>query len=147
MACSLGFYGDGISFWVVSGQSFWHRSFLVVNASLNQDEFQQEGSWKVGSTYRLASPFDLSWILVVAGGLSVLCSLPGPPVVKQLIQMVTVMSGQGRGFRSVVLLRNLDFFLPSKGSLIALTQVIENAIIFPAPTILRYFLWFASVPF
>ena len=21
-ACSLGFYGDGISFWVVSGQSF-----------------------------------------------------------------------------------------------------------------------------
>ena len=84
---------------------------------------------------------------MIAGGLSVLCSLPGPPVVKQLIQMVTVVSGQGGGFRSVVLLTNPDFFLPSKGSLIALTQVIENAIIFPAPTILRYFLWFASVPF
>ena len=25
MACSLGFYGDGISFWVVFGQSFWLR--------------------------------------------------------------------------------------------------------------------------
>ena len=25
MACSLGFYGDGLSFWVVFGQSFWLR--------------------------------------------------------------------------------------------------------------------------
>ena len=31
-------------------------SFLVVNASLSQDGFQQEGFWEVGRTYGLASP-------------------------------------------------------------------------------------------
>ena len=29
------------------------------------------------------SPFDLSRTLLVGGGLSVLCSLPGPPVLKK----------------------------------------------------------------
>ena len=33
-------------------------------------------------------PFDLSQTLPVGGGLLVLCSLPGPPVIKQLMQMV-----------------------------------------------------------
>ena len=32
---------------------------------------------------RLLSPFDLSQILPVGGGLLVPCSLPGPPVVKR----------------------------------------------------------------
>ena len=41
------------------------------------------------------SPFDLSRTLLVGGGLSVLCSLPGPPIVKQLMQMVTMVPGQG----------------------------------------------------
>ena len=34
-------------------------------------------------------PFDLSRTLLVGGGLLVLYSLPGPPVVKQLMRMVT----------------------------------------------------------
>ena len=45
-----------------------------------------------------ASPFDLSGTLLVGGGLLILYSLPGPPVVKQLVQMVTGESGQGGWF-------------------------------------------------
>ena len=41
------------------------------------------------------SPFDLSRTLLVGGGLLVPCSLAGPPVVKQLMQMVTGEPGQG----------------------------------------------------
>ena len=40
-------------------------------------------------------PFDLSRTLLVGGGLLVLCSLPGPPVIKQLMQIVTMVPGQG----------------------------------------------------
>ena len=47
------------------------------------------------------SPFDLSQTLPVGGGLLVLCSLPGPPVVKQLMQMVTMVPGQDGWFQSV----------------------------------------------
>ena len=48
------------------------------------------------------SPFGLSWTLPVGGGsLLVPCSLPGPPVVKQLMQMVTMAPGQGGQFQSV----------------------------------------------
>ena len=49
----------------------------------------------------VVSPFDLSRILAVGGGLLVLCSLPGLPLVKQLMQMVTVVPGQGGRFQSV----------------------------------------------
>ena len=51
---------------------------------------------------QVVSLFDLSRILLVDGGLLVPCSLPGPPVVKQLMQMVTVVPGQGGQFWSVV---------------------------------------------
>ena len=37
----------------------------------------------------VASPFDLSQTLLVGGGLLVPCSLPGLPVLKQRMQMVT----------------------------------------------------------
>ena len=43
----------------------------------------------------MVSHFDLSQTLPVGGGLLVPCSLPEPPVVKQLMQMVTVVPGQG----------------------------------------------------
>ena len=43
----------------------------------------------------MVSHFDLSQTLPVGGGLIVLCSLPGLPVLKQLIQMVTRVPGQG----------------------------------------------------
>ena len=39
--------------------------------------------------------------LLVGGGLLVPCFLPGPPVVKQLMQMVTMVPGQGGRFQSV----------------------------------------------
>ena len=45
-ACSLQFYGDVVSFPVVSGQSFWPRAFLVVCASLSQDGFQAGAFWE-----------------------------------------------------------------------------------------------------
>ena len=46
------------------------------------------------------SPFDLSQTLMVGGGLIVPFSLPGPPVIKQLMQMVTREPGQGGRFQS-----------------------------------------------
>ena len=47
---------------------------------LNQDGRQREGFWEVVG--HVVSPFDLSRTLLVGGGLLVLCSLPGLPVVK-----------------------------------------------------------------
>ena len=44
------------------------------------------------------SPFDLSRTLLVGGGLLVPYSLSGPPVIEQLMQMVTMVPGQGGGF-------------------------------------------------
>ena len=49
----------------------------------------------------VVSPFDLSRTLLVGGGLLVPCSLPGPPFVKQLMKMVTMVPGQGGWFLSV----------------------------------------------
>ena len=46
------------------------------------------------------SPFDLFRTLMVVGGLIVPFSLPGPPVIKQLMQMVTREPGQGGQFQS-----------------------------------------------
>ena len=99
MACSLGFYGDGISFQVVLSRSFWPRILAGGAALFSQDGCQREGFWEeVG---HVVSPFDLSRTLPLGGGLFVPCSLPGPPVVKQLLQMVTMVPGQGGRFQSV----------------------------------------------
>ena len=49
----------------------------------------------------MVSPLDLSKTLPVGGGLLVPCSLPGSPVIKQLVQMVTLVPGQAGWFRSV----------------------------------------------
>ena len=98
MACSLRFYGDGISFRVVFSQSSDLESFLVVHALFSQDG-RQRGFWEV--VRHVVSPFDLSRTLLVGGGLSVSYSLPGPPVVKQLMQMVTMVPGQGGRSQSV----------------------------------------------
>ena len=43
----------------------------------------------------MASPFDFSQTLPVGGSILVPCSLPGPPVVQHLTQMVTMAPGQG----------------------------------------------------
>ena len=71
---------------------------MVVHALFSQDGCQREGFWEVVG--QVVSPFDLSRTLLAGGGLLVPCSLPGPPVVKQLMQMVTVVPGQGGGFQS-----------------------------------------------
>ena len=75
------------------------ESFLVVQPLFIQDGCQREGFWEVIG--QVVSPFDPSWTLQVGGGFLVLCSLPGPPVVKQLMQMVTMVPGQGGRFQSV----------------------------------------------
>ena len=75
------------------------ESFLVVQALFSQDGCQREGFWEV--VRQVVSPFDLSQTLLVGGGLLVPCFLPGPPVLKQLMQMVTMVPGQGGRFQSV----------------------------------------------
>ena len=89
---------------LVSGLSLANHSdsesFLVAHTLLCQDGHQWKGFGEV--VRHVASPFDLAWIL--DGGLLVLCSSPGPPVIKYLKQMVTVVPGQGGQFQSVFLL-------------------------------------------
>ena len=63
------------------------ESFLVVQALFNQDGCQREGFWEVVG--HVVSPFDLSQTLPVGGGLLVLYSLPGSPVIKELMRTVT----------------------------------------------------------
>ena len=67
------------------------ESFLVVHTLLSYDGCPREGFWEV--LRHVVSPFDLSQTPSVDGGLLVPCSLPGLPVVKQLMQMVTMMPG------------------------------------------------------
>ena len=55
-------------------------SFVGVHILLSQDAFQRGGFWEMVGP--VASPFDLSQILLVGSGLLVPCSLLGPPVIK-----------------------------------------------------------------
>ena len=87
---------------LVSGLSLANHSDLksfLVHTLFSQDGCEREGFWEVVGD--VVSPFDLSRTLPVDGGLLVPCSLPEPPVVKQLMQMVTMVPGQGRWFQSV----------------------------------------------
>ena len=86
------FYGDGISFRLSLASHSDSESFLAVHALFSQDGCQR-GFWEVVG--QVVSPFDLSQTLLVGGGLLVPSSLPGPPVIKQLMQMVTMVTGQG----------------------------------------------------
>ena len=77
---------------LVSGLSLANHSdsesFLVVHALFSQDGCQR-GFWEVVG--HVVSPFELFQTFPVGGGLLVPCSLAGPPVVKQFMQMVTVV--------------------------------------------------------
>ena len=88
---------------LVSGLSLANHSdsesFLVVHALFSQDGCQREGFWEV--VRPVVSPFDLSQTLPVGGGLLVPCSLPGPLVIKQPMEMITMVSDQGGRFQSV----------------------------------------------
>ena len=72
------------------------ESFLVVHTLFSQDRCQKEGFWEVVG--HVVSPFELSRTLLVGGCLLVSCSLPGPPVIKQLMQMVIMVPGRGGSF-------------------------------------------------
>ena len=91
MVMGLVFMGDGLS---LANHS---DSVLPGCARLVQSNGCQRGFWEVVG--HVVSPFELSWTLPVGGGLLVLCSLLGPPVVKQLMQMVTMVPGQGGWFQ------------------------------------------------
>ena len=69
------------------------ESFPVAFASFSQGGFQREGFWEAGRTYGLVS--SLSFDLSVGGGLLIPCSLPGPPVVRLLRQIVTILPWWG----------------------------------------------------
>ena len=99
---------------LVSGLSLANHSdsesFLVVHALFSQDGCQRGGFWEVVG--HVVSPFDLSQTLPVGGGLLVPCSLPEPPVIKQVMQMVTMMPGQSRRFQSVCFPLRILFSYP-----------------------------------
>ena len=99
MSCSLGFMVMGFISRLSLANHSDSESFLVAHALFSQDERQREGFWEVVG--HVVSPFDLSQTLPVGGGLLVLCSLPGSPVVKQLMQIVTMVPGQGGRFQTV----------------------------------------------
>ena len=94
----LGFMVMGLFSGLSLANHFDSESFLVVHALFGQDGCQR-GFWEM--VRHVVSPFDLSLTLLVGGGLLVLCSLAGPPVVKLLMQMVTMVPGQGGQFQSV----------------------------------------------
>ena len=99
MARGLGFYGDGISFQVVFGQSFEFRVFPGGTRIAQPRWMLAKGILGSGRTCGVSfRPFRT---LPVDGGLLVPYSLSGSPVIKQLMQMVTVVPGQGRQFQSV----------------------------------------------
>ena len=85
---------------LVSGLSLANHSdlesFLMVHTLLSQDGCQGEGFWEVVG--HMVSPFDLSRTLLIGGGLLVSCSLLGPPVIKQLMHIVTEVPGQVDSF-------------------------------------------------
>ena len=93
-----GFYGDGISFQVVFCQPFWLR-VLPSGARLVQPRRMPDrrivgGGRTCGVSFWLFPNFCGWWKLI-------LCFLPEPLVVKQLMQMVTMVPVQGGRFQSV----------------------------------------------
>ena len=98
VACCLMFCVDEISFWVVFGQSFWLR-VLPGGSCIAQPRWMLARGILGGGWTRSVSfwPFlnSSSWWWLIP------CSLPGPPVVKQLTQMITREPGQGGQFRPV----------------------------------------------
>ena len=91
-----------VSGWSLANHSN-SESFLVAHASLSQDGCWQEGFWEVDG--QVVFPLDLSRTLPAGdpagGGLLVPYSLSGSPAIKQLMQMVTMVPGQGGWFQSV----------------------------------------------
>ena len=96
------------------------ESFLVVHTLFSQDGCQREGFWD--AVRHVVSSFDVSWALPVGGGLFVPCSLPGPPVVKQLMQMVTMVPGQGGRFQCASHNTNMEAII-NVSSIVSLIRI------------------------
>ena len=98
---SVRFDGNGVHFWVISGRIIPTQglSWWCVHCSAKTDSSKEDS----GRTCGLVSPASFCPFLhlpVVGGGLLVLCSLPGPPVIKQLTHMFAMLSDQGDQFQS-----------------------------------------------
>ena len=115
MGHSLGFYGDEVSFWMPLANYSDSRSFLVAHTLLSQDGCQGEGFWEVVGY--VASPFDFSQTLPNGCGLLVLCSLSGPPIIEQLMQIVSVVPGKGGGGGGVGVVSISVFCLAEPGNI------------------------------
>ena len=70
----------------------------------------------------VVSPFDLSQTLLVGGGLLVPWSFPGPPVIKQLMQMVTMVPGQGGRFQCASHNTNMEAII-NVSSIVSLIRI------------------------
>ena len=97
--CSLGFYGDGISFRVVFSQSFWLR-VLPGGALLVQPRWMPErrilGGGRTCGVSFWPFPNSSGWWRLISSVFPTRTSCR-----KQLMQMVTMVPGQGGRFQSV----------------------------------------------
>ena len=66
VACSLGFYDDGISFWVVFTDHSDSESFLVVHQHSAKMDASQKDSWRWSDPWCLFLTFPKLFQLVVA---------------------------------------------------------------------------------
>ena len=98
VTCSLRFLVLGLVSRLSLASNYDSESFLVVPTLFSHDGCHR-GFWEVVG--HVVSPFGLSPALPVGGDLLVPCSLPGPLVLKQLMQRVTMVPGQGGRFHSV----------------------------------------------
>ena len=94
----LGFMVMGlVSWWSLANHS---NSVFSGGAGIAQPRWMlARGILGSGRTHGVS--FDLSQTLPVGGGLLVPYSLPGSPIIKQLMRMVTKGPGQGGQFQSV----------------------------------------------
>ena len=95
----LGFMAIGLVSSLSLADHCYSGFFLVAHALLSQDGCLWEGFWE--AVGHMMPPFDISQILLVGGGLLVPGSLSEPPVIKQVMHMVTMVPGQGEQFQSV----------------------------------------------
>ena len=99
MACSLRFYRNGINFWVVSGQSSclahsWSGSGPSWQDLSAKMDLSAKDSGRLVVFSLLLAPSKFSWLVFRAAP----CSLSGPPVVRQLMQVAITVPGQGGWF-------------------------------------------------
>ena len=101
VARSLGFYGDGMSFQVVSGQSFWLR-VPPCGAHVAQPRWMPAKRILGGGVSFWPFPNSSGWWWLISS-----VFLTRPPVVKWLSQMVTMVPGPGGWFQSMFPLTKL----------------------------------------